>query len=287
MINNRVQRRATRRYSPVFFLPTVLAFVIGFAWPFVWGVYLSFFRFKTLGNTSFTGIQNYKNALSDNAFWTSFGFTSAFAVVSVLVINVLAFLVALALTRKIRGAKLFLTVFFLPNLIGGIVLGYIWKVILNGITVKFFGMTLALNSTYGFWGLVILTAWQQIGYMMIIYTAGLTSIGEQYYEAAKIDGASPFQTLRYITLPSVMPSITICTFLSLTNSFKLFDQNLALTNGEPAHTTEMLALNIYKSFYESTTNMGIGQAKAVIFFVLVVSISLLQLYFTRSREAKK
>ena len=287
MINNRVQRRATRRYSPVFFLPTVLAFVIGFAWPFVWGVYLSFFRFKTLGNTSFTGIQNYKNALSDNAFWTSFGFTSAFAVVSVLVINVLAFLVALALTRKIRGAKLFRTVFFLPNLIGGIVLGYIWKVILNGITVKFFGMTLALNSTYGFWGLVILTAWQQIGYMMIIYTAGLTSIGEQYYEAAKIDGASPFQTLRYITLPSVMPSITICTFLSLTNSFKLFDQNLALTNGEPAHTTEMLALNIYKSFYESTTNMGIGQAKAVIFFVLVVSISLLQLYFTRSREAKK
>ena len=168
MINNRVQRRATRRYSPVFFLPTVLAFVIGFAWPFVWGVYLSFFRFKTLGNTSFTGIQNYKNALSDNAFWTSFGFTSAFAVVSVLVINVLAFLVALALTRKIRGAKLFRTVFFLPNLIGGIVLGYIWKVILNGITVKFFGMTLALNSTYGFWGLVILTAWQQIGYMMII-----------------------------------------------------------------------------------------------------------------------
>jgi len=167
------------------------------------------------------------------------------------------------------------------------VLGYIWKIIINGITVRFFGTALALSTAYGFWGLVILTAWQQIGYMMIIYTAGLTSISEQYFEAAKIDGASALQTLRYITLPSVMPSITICTFLTLTNSFKLFDQNLALTGGEPAHTTEMLALNIYKSFYETTTNMGVGQAKAVIFFVLVVSISLLQLYFTRNREAKK
>lgn len=287
MINNKVQRKVTRRYFPLFLLPTLAAFIIGFVWPFIWGMYLSFFRFKTLGNTSFTGINNYKNAFLDRSFWTSFGFTSAFTIVSVVVINIVAFAVALALTRKIKGSKIFRTVFFMPNLIGGIVLGYIWKIIINGITVRFFGTALALSTAYGFWGLVILTAWQQIGYMMIIYTAGLTSISEQYFEAAKIDGASAFQTLRYITLPSVMPSITICTFLTLTNSFKLFDQNLALTGGEPAHTTEMLALNIYKSFYETTTNMGVGQAKAVIFFVLVVSISLLQLYFTRNREAKK
>ncbi len=287
MINNKVQRKVTRRYFPLFLLPTLAAFIIGFVWPFIWGMYLSFFRFKTLGNTSFTGVNNYKNAFLDRSFWTSFGFTSLFTIVSVVVINIVAFAVALALTRKIKGSKIFRTVFFMPNLIGGIVLGYIWKIIINGITVRFFGTALALSTAYGFWGLVILTAWQQIGYMMIIYTAGLTSISEQYFEAAKIDGASALQTLRYITLPSVMPSITICTFLTLTNSFKLFDQNLALTGGEPAHTTEMLALNIYKSFYETTTNMGVGQAKAGIFFVLVVSISLLQLYFTRNREAKK
>lgn len=287
MINNKMQRRVTKKYSPLFLCPTFLAFIIGFVWPFAWGIYLSFFRFKTLGNTTFTGLGNYINAYRDSSFWNSFFFTATFTLISVIIINVVAFAVALALTRGIRGSKIFRTVFFMPNLIGGIVLGYIWKLILNGITIKLFNSTLALNTSYGFWGLIILIAWQQIGYMMIIYTAGLTNINEQYFEAAKIDGASNKQILYYITLPSIRSSITICTFLSLTNSFKLFDQNLALTNGEPAHTTEMLALNIYKSFYESTTNMGTGQAKAVIFFVLVVSISFLQLYFTRSREAEK
>lgn len=284
-IANKSQRRAVRKYWPVFLLPTVLAFIIGFIWPFFQGIYLSFFRFKTLSNTTFTGLKNYISAFSDPSFLRSFWFTSAFTVVSVLLINLIAFFIALALTRKIRGATLFRTVFFMPNLIGGIVLGYIWKLILNGVIIRFFNSTLALNATFGFWGLIILMCWQQIGYMMIIYIAGLQNVPTEYLEAASIDGADSLQILRHITLPVIMPSITICTFLTLTNSFKLFDQNLALTAGEPAHATEMLALNIYKSFYESTTNMGVGQAKAVIFFIVVVVIALTQLYLTSGKEA--
>ncbi len=283
-IKNRQQKRAVQRCSPIFLFPLVAAFAIGFVWPFLWGLYLSFFRFKTLRSISFTGISNYIAALSDRQFFRSFAFTAAFTAVSVVLINVAAFFIALALTRKIIGSTLFRTVFFMPNLIGGIVLGYIWKVILDGVAYRFAETTLALNSSFGFWGLVILICWQQIGYMMIIYIAGLQNIPASYIEAAKIDGADSFQMLRYITLPSIMPSVTICTFLTLTNSFKLFDQNLALTAGDPARSTEMLALNIYKSFYESTTNMGVGQAKAVIFFIIVVVIALGQLYFTSRKE---
>lgn len=283
-IANKQQKRAVIRYAPVFLLPTVAAFIIGFVWPFLQGIYLSFFRFRTLRNVKFTGLSNYAAALSDEQFFRSFLFTAAFTLVSVLAINITAFFIALALTQKIHGSTLFRTVFFMPNLIGGIVLGYIWKIILDGAIYRFAGTTLALNATYGFWGLVILTAWQQIGYMMIIYIAGLQNVPSSLIEAAKIDGANGLQLLRHITLPCVMPSITICTFLTLTNSFKLFDQNLALTAGAPARKTEMLALNIYKSFYESTTNMGIGQAKAVIFFILVVIIALGQLYFTTRKE---
>ncbi len=285
-VANKQQRRAIRRYAPLFLFPMVIAFAIGFVWPFIQGIYLSFFRFRTLRNIKFTGLSNYSAAFTDGQFFRSFLFTAAFTVVSVLAINLIAFMIALALTRRIAGSTFFRTVFFMPNLIGGIVLGYIWKIILDGAIYRFAGTTLALNATYGFWGLVILMCWQQIGYMMIIYIAGLQNVPSSYIEAAKIDGASGFQLLRHITLPSVMPSITICTFLTLTNSFKLFDQNLALTAGAPARKTEMLALNIYKSFYESTTNMGVGQAKAVLFFVIVVVIALGQLYFTSRKESE-
>lgn len=284
-VSNKQQKRVIRRYAPIFLFPTVIAFAIGFVWPFFQGLYLSFFRFKTLRNITFTGFNNYVTAFRDEQFFRSFTFTVAFTAVSVILINVIAFAIALTLTKKIAGSTIFRTVFFMPNLIGGIVLGYIWKVILDGVIYKFWSTTLALNATFGFWGLVILTCWQQIGYMMIIYIAGLQNVPTSYTEAAKIDGASSFQLLRHITIPSVMPSITICTFLTLTNSFKLFDQNLALTNGDPAHKTEMLALNIYKSFYESTTNMGVGQAKAVLFFIAVVIIALGQLYFTSRKES--
>lgn len=284
-VQNKSQLKAIRRFAPLFIMPTFIAFLIGFVWPFIFGIYLSFFRFKTLKNITFTGLDNYKAAFSDEGFLRSFFFTVLFTVVSVIVINFIAFSVALALTRGIKGSNLFRTIFFMPNLIGGIVLGYLWKIILDAVISRFLGSTLALNATYGFWGLVILVAWQQIGYTMIIYVAGLQNVPDDQIEAAKIDGANGFQLLKHITIPSVMPSITICTFLTLTNGFKLFDQNLALTGGKPFNQTEMLALNIYKSFYESTTNMGVGQAKAVIFFVVVVVIALTQLYLTRTREA--
>lgn len=284
-IANKSQRRALKKYGAVFLLPTVLAFIIGFVWPFAHGIYLSFFRFRTLRFKSFIGLENYQNAL-DSDFFRSLLFTTAFTVVLVIIINLAAFFIAFALTKGIRGESGFRTVFFMPNLIGGIVLGYIWKIILDAIIIKYLGSALALDSRYGFWGLVILVSWQQIGYMMIIYVAGLQNIPGEYVEAAKIDGASSFQLLRHITIPSIMPSITICAFLTLTNGFKLFDQNLALTNGLPFRETEMVALNIYKSFYESVTNMGIGQAKAVIFFLIVVVISLSQLYFTRRKEVQ-
>ena len=277
-------KKTIRRYAPIFLFPTLVAFIIGFVWPFFWGLYLSFFKFRTLSKTTFVGLDNYIKAFTDTSFGGSFLFTVAFTIVSVLVINLVSFTIAYFLTREIRGSTIFRTVFFLPNLIGGIVLGYLWKIILDAIIIKYLESSLALNATYGFIGLVILVCWQQIGYFMIIYIAGLQNVPLEHIEAAQIDGAGRWQILKNITIPAVMPSITICTFLSLTNGFKIFDQNLALTAGKPYNKTEMLALNIYNSFYESTTNMGVGQAKAVIFFVVVVVIALSQLYFTRSKE---
>lgn len=280
------KKRTIRKYAPIFLFPTLIAFIIGFVWPFIWGIYLSFFRFRTLNKTTFVGFENYQKALSDGTFLYSFIFTLIFTLASVIIINLLSFTIAYFLTRSIKGTTIFRTVFFLPNLIGGIVLGYLWKIILDAVIMKYFASSLALNSTYGFWGLIILVCWQQIGYFMIIYIAGLQNVPNEQIEAAKIDGANKFQLLRNITIPAVMPAITICTFLSLTNGFKIFDQNLALTAGKPYNETEMLALNIYNSFYESTTNMGVGQAKAVIFFLVVVIIALSQLYFTSSKEVE-
>ena len=280
-------KKAIRRYAPIFLFPTVVAFIIGFVWPFFWGLYLSFFKFRTLSKTTFVGLDNYVKAFTDTSFGSSFMFTVAFTIVSVLLINLLSFTIAYFLTGKIRGSTIFRTVFFLPNLIGGIVLGYLWKIILDAIIIKYLESSLALNATYGFIGLVILVCWQQIGYFMIIYIAGLQNVPLEHIEAAQIDGAGRWQILKNITIPAVMPSITICTFLSLTNGFKIFDQNLALTAGKPYNKTEMLALNIYNSFYESSTNMGVGQAKAVIFFIVVVIIALSQLYLTRRKEVDR
>ncbi len=278
-----------KKWWPVFLLPTFAAFVIGFIIPFVQGVYLSFCKFQTINKTTFIGVSNYVKAFADTQFTQAFWFTVKFTVVSTLLINVIALMIALLLTRGIKGTNLFRTVFFMPNLIGGIVLGYIWQILLNCVLSLLGKPLLALNSTYGYWGLIILMCWQQIGYMMIIYIAGLQSIPNDYIEAARIDGATTWQTLWRVKLPNLMPSITICSFLSLTNSFKLFDQNLALTAGEPAHASEMLALNIYNTFYVRSGPQwkGIGQAKAVIFCIIVVAISLIQLKATRSKEVQQ
>lgn len=278
--------KAIKRYFPIFVLPTMIAFTLGFIIPFAEGVYLSFCKFTTVNDAKFIGLSNYAKVFKDSTFVHAFWYTAAFTVVSVILINVLAFAVALLLTKGIKGTNVFRTVFFMPNLIGGIVLGYIWQLLLNGILMKF-SRTLTYSSTFGFWGLVILMCWQQIGYMMIIYIAGLQSIPGDVMEAAEIDGASSLQKLWRVTIPMMMPSITICTFLSITNGFKLFDQNLSLTAGEPSKLSELMALNIFHTFYGRTGWEGVGQAKAVIFFVLVVGIGLIQLRLTRSKEVQQ
>ena len=278
--------KAVKRYMPIFVLPTFFAFILGFIIPFIMGIWLSFCEFTTVTDAKFVGISNYIEALKDTVFRHSFWYTGLFAAVSLIVINVFAFALAMALTQKMKGTNIFRTIFFMPNLIGGIVLGYIWQLIFNGILAKY-QTALGLNEWYGFWGLIILVSWQQIGYMMIIYIAGLQSIPGDVIEAAQIDGASGIQRLFRVTIPMMMPSITICMFLSITNGFKLFDQNLSLTAGEPSKMSEMMALNIFNTFYGRTGWEGVGQAKAVIFFVIVVGIGLIQLRATRSKEVQQ
>ena len=282
-----MQNKMMKKYFPVFVLSTLLAFTIGFIVPFIMGVYLSFCKFTTVTDAKFVGLQNYvKIFTEDGTFGHALWYTTAFTVVSVVLINVIGFAVALLLTKKIKGTNIFRTVFFMPNLIGGIILGYVWQLLLNGLLLQI-NKTLTYSSVYGFWGLVILMCWQQIGYMMIIYIAGIQNIPGELIEAAQIDGANKGQLLKHVIIPMVMPSITICTFLTLTNSFKLFDQNLALTNGEPSNMSEMLALNIYNTFYGRTGWEGVGQAKAVIFFILVGAIAMIQNRLTRSKEVQQ
>ena len=278
-------QKAIKRWFPVFVLPTVLAFIISFIAPFIMGIYLSFTKFKTVSDAKWVGISNYLKAFQDDNFVNALWFTVKFTIVSVITINVIAFLLALLLTRGLKGTNIFRTVFFMPNLIGGIVLGYIWLMIINGV-LSFFDLSITYDASYGFWGLVILMNWQLIGYMMIIYVAGIQNVSPDLLEAADIDGATSFQKLTRITIPQVMPSITICTFLTLTNSYKLFDQNLALTAGAPGKETQMLALDIYNTFYGRVGYQGVGQAKAVVFFIIVAVIALAQLYFTRSKEVE-
>lgn len=279
-------RIASKKWLAVFVLPTFIAFCIAFLVPFIMGLYLSFCEFRTVSDAQFVGLQNYIRAFGENGdFINSLWFTVRFAFMAVISINVMAFLLALLLTRGIRGTNLFRTVFFMPNLIGGIVLGYIWQLIINGILYNY-GYSITSNAIFGYWGLVVLMSWQMIGYMMIIYIAGIQNIPTAILEAARVDGAGPLRTLCSIIIPSVMPSITICLFLTITNSFKLFDQNLALTAGAPSKQTQMVALDIYNTFYGRIGSEGVGQAKAVVFFILVAAVALLQLYFTRSREVE-
>lgn len=273
-----------KKYYAFFTLPTILAFVISFLIPFILGIYLSFTEFTTVTNSHWVGLSNYIRAFTDDkTFLNATIFTAKFAVVSIVLINVFAFALALLLTKKLKGTNLFRTVFFMPNLIGGIVLGYIWQLIINGVLINF-GVDISYSADYGFWGLIVLMNWQMVGYMMIIYIAGIQGISPELLEAGQIDGANSWQILKCITIPSVMPAITICTFLTVTNSFKLFDQNLALTAGAPARESSMLALDIFNTFYGRNNYEGVGQAKAVMFFIFVALIVLLQLRLTRKRE---
>ena len=293
-LNSRLLRRPIQKWAPLFLLPTFAAFCIGFLWPFIHGLYLSFCKFNTPLDAEWIGTGNYEKAFSDAGFMNAFKNTALFAIVSIVLINVVAFMIAYALTQKLRGANLFRTVFFMPNLIGGVVLGYVWSLIFDGI-LRAYSTYLTADPNYGFWGLVILVAWQQIGYMMIIYIAGLQAVPQDMLEAARMDGAWGHHTLFKVVIPNVMPSITICTFLTLTNSFKLFDQNLALTGGMPSlmvdgakiNATELLALNIYSTYNISKNYHGVAQAKAVIFFLLVAVLALAQQAATRSKEVQQ
>lgn len=280
-------QKALKKYYNwiVFLVPTLAAFIIAFVIPFVMGMYLSFTKFTTIKHTTWVGFDNYVKAFSTDSFINALGFTTKFAIVSVITINVLGFLMALILTRGVKGTNVFRTIFFMPNLIGGIVLGWIWQVLLNSI-LQYFDLSLTYDPSYGFWGLILLMNWQMIGYMMIIYIAAIQNVPPELIEAAEIDGATKSQILRKVTIPMVMPSVTICLFLTITNSFKLFDQNLALTGGAPAKQTQMLALDIYNSFYGRVGSSGVGQAKAVIFFLLVAIVSFTQLIITRRKEVE-
>lgn len=276
---------ALKKYFPIFVLPTLAAFAIAFAVPFILGLYLSFTEFTTVIDAQWVGIKNYIRAFSNDDFINALWFTVRFTIVSVITVNLAAFSLALLLTKGLKGTNLFRTALFMPNLIGGIVLGYIWQLIINGV-LSFAGVTITYDPKYGFWGLVILMNWQLIGYMMVIYIAGIQNIPSELQDASKVDGANRLQTLRNVTIPLVMPSVTICLFLTITNSFKLFDQNLALTAGAPSKQTAMLSLDIYNTFYSRIGWEGVGQAKAVIFFVIVAVISFVQLALTRKREVE-
>lgn len=274
------------KYYALFTFPTLLAFLIAFLIPFLAGIYLSFTEFTAVTDAHWVGLSNYIRAFTeDRDFLNALWFTVRFAVVSVILINVIAFFLAVMLTRNVKGTNLFRTVFFMPNLIGGIILGYIWQLLINGILINF-GVDITFDAKYGFWGLVVLMNWQMVGYMMIIYIAGIQSISPELVEAARIDGANTWQILGNVTIPMVMPAVTICTFLTVANSFKLFDQNLALTAGAPDRASAMLALDIFTTFYGRNGYEGVGQAKAVVFFIIVAVIVLLQLKLTRTKEVE-
>lgn len=275
--------KSIRRWWALFALPTCAAFAIGFVAPFIIGIYLSFTDFTTVTDAEWVGFENYAGVFSDPEFLHALWLTVLFTIVTTIIINVAAFFVAYMFTKAMKGANLFRSVFFMPNLIGGIVLGYVWQLLLNGVLAHW-GRSLTYSATYGFWGMVILVCWQQIGYMMVIYIAGLQALPTDVMEAAAVDGANSRQTLFKVTLPLMMPSITVCSFLTVTNGFKLFDQNLALTNGAPSNMSEMLALNIYRTFYGRIGFEGVGQAKAVVFFIIVAVIAVIQNKLTTRKE---
>lgn len=293
--------KAIKRYWPVFVLPTLIAFIIGFVWPFIWGAGLSFCKFTTVKNVQFVGLSNYKMIWIDDTFTHAFWFTAAFTVVSTVLINVLAFSIALLLTRGMRGTNAFRTIFFLPNLIGGIVLGYIWQFVFNNVITQlgstpglgFLSKSLISNKDTVIWAMSLVNVWQYAGYIMMIYVAAIQGIPANLMEAASVDGANYWTRLTKILIPMMASSFTITTFLTLTNSFKQFDLNMSLTNGGPAgmymmkavKTSELLALNIYNTAI--TKNMwGDGQARAVIFFIVLVCISLVQVAINKRKEVE-
>lgn len=285
--------RNSKKWFPIFVGPILLAFIVVVIIPMIVGIYFSFTDWNGISNTpNWLGIDNYVQAFSDEGFKDAFIFTALFAIVSVFTINIMGFSLALLVTKKMKISNILRSVFFMPNLIGGIILGFVWQFIFTKgfgsigsiLGVEFLDGWLSTTET-GFWGLVILMSWQMSGYMMIIYIAAIQGIPDSLIEASQIDGANSFQKLRHIILPLVAPAFTVGIFLSLSNAFKLFDQNLALTGGGPANSTQMLALNIYKTAF-TLNDLGLAQAKAVMFLIVVAVITVTQLYFSKKKEVE-
>lgn len=284
----------SKMWFSIFVGPILFAFLLVVIIPMILGIYFSFTDWNGINNNaSWVGIANYIEVFKgDKEFIAAFKFTAKFAAVSVVLINLIGFSLALFVTKIERFSGLLRSVFFMPNLIGGIILGFVWQFIFIkafGYIGKEMGWTLfqgwLSTTSTGFWGLAILMSWQMSGYMMVIYIAALQNIPESLIEAARIDGATALQRLRHITVPLVAPAFTIGLFLTLSNSFKLYDQNLSLTGGDPAHTTEMLAMNIYNTAFVFN-NMGVAQAKAVIFLISVSAITLTQIYYSKKKEVE-
>lgn len=274
----------------LFLAPVLIALIMVVVIPLLYGVYYSFTNWDGINTPVFAGISNYMQLLGDEGFRNALWFTTKFAVVSIVLINAIGLGLALLVTQKLKGSNIMRTVFFMPNLIGGLILGFIWQFVFIqgfdaiGQAVGTEALQGWLSTTRtGFWGLVILTAWQMSGYIMIIYIAHLEGIPEDLVEAAQIDGANVFQRFRHIIFPLVAPAFTVSMFLTLSNSFKLYDQNLSLTGGAPYNSTQMVAMNIYNTAFLEN-KMAYAQSKALVFFIIIAVISLTQVYYNKKRE---
>ncbi|QFK72073.1 sugar ABC transporter permease [Pradoshia sp. D12] len=283
----------TRSFSYWLFLtPVLVSLFLVVLVPLALGVFYSFTDWNGIQTTAFVGFQNYIGIFQEKEFMDALWFTVKFSIVSIILINVIGLVLALIVTSKIKSNNILRTIFFMPNLIGGLILGFIWQFIFTkafdavGVALGYEGLQGWLSTTNtGFWGLVILMSWQMAGYIMIIYISYLEGVPEELTEAAEIDGASYFQKLRAIIFPLVAPAFTVSMFLTLSNTFKLYDQNLSLTAGGPYNSTQMVAMEIFQTAFKES-DMAYASAKAVIFFLIVASISLTQVYINKKREVE-
>jgi len=288
-----MKRKSDKGWYALFVLPLVFVFTTVVILPFFIGIGYSFVSWDgmPLNPKTFVGFSNYVQIFKDKTFMSSVGHTLLFTVIAVLVINILGLTFALIVTSKLRVRNLARTMLFMPYLIGGLILGYIWRFIFTdvfkaigegtGLTKVFFSWL--LDPKFSLFALIIVTTWQMAGYIMIIYITGIQGIPDDVIEAAQVDGASFWKTLLHIKFPLIMPSFTICLFMTLSNCFKIYDVNVSLTRGGPNRATEMLAMNIYNEIF-SLNHYGYGQAKAIIFFIAVAVITLIQVSITKKKE---
>ena len=278
----------------MFAFPGLFCFLAVVILPFIYGIYLTLTDWNGVAKVkNFVGLKNFAGVMKDAQFWTSLLLTFKYVIVVVVLVNVLAFAIAYLLTRGIKGQNFFRAGFFTPNLIGGIVLGYIWQFVFSRVFVsigeatgwKLFEVSWLSDPNKAFAALVLVSVWQLSGYMILIYVAGFMGLSEDVMEAAEIDGASGFVKLKNIIMPLMMSSVTICLFLTLSRAFMVYDVNLSLTAGAPYGTTEMAAMHVYEKAFTSR-QFGVGQAEAFILFVIVACISGLQVYLTKKQEVE-